>query len=370
MIRVCFITPTLNAGGIENYLLRFIRFAPDTIDITIICQKKGRGDLTDQYEALNVNIIYQPLGYLNFHSFKEYYKIFAINKFDVICDFNGNFAGVTVLLARLAKVNKRITFYRRSSNAFHPSKAKLLYNTFVNRLVYKYSTHILSNSEYALNYFFPVRKDSDKRFKVIYNGVDADLFKINSSKAEIRTRLGLPLNSFIIGHVGRYDVAKNHETIFKTAQKLKKQNLNVTFVFCGKNTDTEEFIKKIDEFDIRSKVVMLGLQKDVPFVMKAFDVFFFPSITEGQPNALIEAMLSDMPIVTSNIPPIKEVVPPDFLSKLVYPLDAETFSDLLTLMITDEETKLKYKLKRFAQENFNSTHRLQEFLNVLLEKSE
>src|SRR5690606_5688385 len=136
-----------------------------------------------------------------------------------------------------AGVKRRIAFYRRSTNAFGNSHFKVWYNYLSILLVRKNATHILSNSRFALENFHGSLYQSDTRFKIIPNGVDSKLFDISISKEEARKKLNLPNDVFIVGHVGRYDPAKNHETIFKVACELKKWNKDVRFLFCGKDTD-------------------------------------------------------------------------------------------------------------------------------------
>src|SRR5690606_15090444 len=70
-------------------------------------------------------------------------------------------------------------------------------------------------------------------------------------------------------------------------------------------------------------IFLLENRKDIPKVLNAFDLYYFPSITEGQPNALIEAWIKGIPFLASNIKPIKDIVPEELYSYLSNPLDAE-----------------------------------------------
>jgi glycosyltransferase involved in cell wall biosynthesis len=255
-----------------------------------------------------------PLGYLSPSKIWQHYQFYKAQKFDVICDFNANFAGIPMVLGKRLKVAKRIAFYRQGSNHFKAGFIKNSINKYMNRLVYKNATHILSNSYAALEFFFPQRVATDVRFEVIYNGVNIAEYNVKESKASIRDHLGIPKNAFVIGHAGRLDKAKNHESILKVFQQLQQENLNSFLVLCGR--DTEKLIPQLEALGIKANTLVLGYRKDVPRVLKSLDCFLFPSITEGQPNALIEAMVSGIPIVASNIPSIKECVPNSFHENL------------------------------------------------------
>ena len=189
----------------------------------------------------------------------------------------------------------------------------------MNKLVFKNSTKILSNSIAGLNYFFPNRSANDTRFKVIYNGVNFSDYQVKINKAELKNNLGIPENGFVIGHTGRLDKAKNHETILKVAKTLIENDSSIYLVLGGH--DTEKLAPIVEESGITSNVRLLGYRSDIPALLQMFDVFYFPSITEGQPNSLLEAMASGLTVIASNIEPIAEVFPDK--SMLFDPMEIE-----------------------------------------------
>jgi len=224
---------------------------------------------------------------------------------------------MSLFLARLAGIPKRIAFYRRSSHGFNPDLTRLLYAWFINRLVYTNATAILSNSQHALDFFFGSRAERSSKFRIISNGVDSGRFNATLPKEEARSNLGLPSESFIVGHVGRYDPAKNHTAIFETGRLLKERIPSLRLLFCGGGTDSDAFRQAMAPYNIDDVVVALGTRNDVEVVFRALDVFYFPSITEGQPNALLEAMLCGLPILASNIDPIADIIPEAYRGNLL-----------------------------------------------------
>jgi len=154
------------------------------MDVTILVRTYNSGDLYNEYKALDVPLLFMPLGYLNIGRWWNYYSFYKRNGFDTICDFNANMAGIPVWLAYLAGIKNRITFYRQGKDHFRTSFLKRTYNKLMNRLVYRYSTKILANSQSAINFFFSYRKTCDSRFKVIKNGIDFNLFRKKINKAQ------------------------------------------------------------------------------------------------------------------------------------------------------------------------------------------
>ena len=309
-LKVLFILPSLHAGGAENYALRFIRYCGDyRFDWHVLSLNLQKGDLHEAFIQSGCTVHYQSAGYFNPCKAYRLYKLFKKEEYDAVCTFNGNFGGLSLSIARMAGVPNRIAWHRRSSDAFGKNPVKKLYNQFVNRLIRLNATAVLSNSKHAFNTFYGSYFKRDLRFKVIPNGVDAAKFKTEFTKEEARNRLNIPDNIFLIGHVGRYDPAKNHETIFKVAAVLKKTNSNVRFLFCGKDTAGVRFKNRLKAHGIEDICFAIGLTDELPLILKAMDLFYFPSLTEGQPNAMIEAMVAGVPVLPADIPPILEALP-------------------------------------------------------------
>jgi glycosyltransferase involved in cell wall biosynthesis len=365
LTKTCFILPGLDAGGVENYLLRFLEEYPET-EWTVLARSKKQGDLYGKFLATTATILFQPIGYISILDWFKVYKYFRNEGFVTVCDFGGNFAGITMLLAYLAGVQNRISFYRRSSNAFSETPIKLMYNDWMKRLVFAYSTRILSNSKHALDYFFPCIWDHDNRFRVIHNGVNFSTYQLAISQSQVRSKLNLPINRFIIGHVGRYDRSKNHETIFKVARSLKIADQKVVFVFVGKGTDGQEFNDKLKEYDIQDICIGMGLLDNMALVYKSMDLFYFPSVTEGQPNALIEAMMSGIPFLASNIAPIQEMTPESMHGLLLDPFDSDTAANNISQCLGNVANVDIYRVETDFLEHFNQSKNFEMFKEELL----
>ena len=353
----------MNQGGIETYVLRFLEYykSIDTIEVTVLVRNYETGVYHSSYSALGVDIFFQPLGYFDLLKFYRFYKLMRRGRFDVVCDFNANFAGIPMFFAWLLGVEKRISFYRQGKNHFATSMLKKTYNYCANRLVRDFSTDILSNSASALDFFFPTRS-GDKRFHIINNGFDLSHYKV--SKRDIRSELDIPTKAKIITHVGRLDPLKNQKSVLTVAHELIKERDDVFFLFCGEGT--EELESQCKMLAIENNIRILGYRKDVPDILLTSDVFYFPSLSEGQPNALIEAVLAGLSIVASDIPSIVELIPKKYSHLLVNPLDTKGALTLIKTHLTRTDFKTNNTLKQNFQRRFDQTITFNEFYQLLL----
>jgi glycosyltransferase involved in cell wall biosynthesis len=359
--KVLFIIPSVSSGGIETFLMRFLKTKGVYLNSTILVRTFDRGNLWTEYKALGVPLVFMPLGHLNLFRSWKYFRFFKRNNFDVVCDFNANFAGIPLWIAKLAGIKKRVAFYRQGSDHFKPNLLRNSYNKLVKYLVYRNANKILANSKVGIDYFFPNRKADDPRFKIINNGIEIDQYQKKINIAELRLSLGIPPNAFVIGHTGRFDKAKNHQTIIKVAEMLIKEDSDVYLVLIGPAPkDLDEAIRTPG---ISKNIRVLGYRADIPSLLQIFDVFYFPSITEGQPNALIEAMAAGIPVVASNIGPIWEILP-DYTG-LVDPFDTQNAIQLIREIRKNPDNSPHNIVYKGILNKFDAKSRFNDFLKEL-----
>jgi glycosyltransferase involved in cell wall biosynthesis len=194
-----------------------------------------------------------------------------------------------------------------------------------------------------------------EKFSVIYNGVDLDKFQPQRDGGEIRKELGIPENRTVIGHVGRFHRAKNHAVILKSFARLRAEMNNVHLLLVGDGDIRDEIERAIRELEIEDRVTLAGRRKNVPAVLGAMDVYFFPSMYEGMPNALIEAMACGLPIVASDIEEVLEVVPGEMRQQLLAPTDFEGLAGALKRLCLDPEARkeLGALARRHVEQHFS-----------------
>ncbi|MDO4197493.1 MAG: glycosyltransferase [Erysipelotrichaceae bacterium] len=136
---------------------------------------------------------------------------------------------------------------------------------------------------------------------VIRNAVDFNKFRnISKAKEEIRKEIGIPVDAYVVGNVGRFAYQKNQEFLVNVFKDVLKKKDNAYLLLVGRGSLEEDLKKQIKDLGIEDKVMMLTNRTDVPELFKAMDVFVFPSRFEGLGIVLIEAQVSGLPCVTSD----------------------------------------------------------------------
>jgi glycosyltransferase involved in cell wall biosynthesis len=229
-------------------------------------------------------------------------------------------------------------------------------------LVKFFSTSIVSNSSSALNFFFGEQWKSDNRYRVIDNGICLNEIQ-KADKSFIRRELGIPESAFVVGHSGRLDCKKNHRAILKVAQSLVKSESDIYFILTGKGTRKLE--DEILQSGLQSTVFALDFRTDMASILKEFDVFYFPSYTEGQSNALIEAMIAGVPVIASDIEGNREAIPSFISNFLVDADDTVGASNLITALKNNIRIYPSVEVKEWAMRRYDSDEKFTEFYSVL-----
>lgn len=360
--KVLFALSSLDIGGSETYLLRFLHFADDQLNATVLCKSGRDGELRPQFEGLGVNIVNLKLGKMSIRDQISLYKFLKKEQYHSICDLTGDFSSLTLLTARIASIPTRIAFYRNSSYQFRVSAAVKLYMKFSNYITRLCATKILANSNHAINVFYPHGLPASK-YSIVRNGIPTPTTINQNGRLEIRKKMGIPDDAFLIGHLGRATAAKNHQQIFKVAHNLIRSNCNIYFILCGK-----EVLDKFgpDPALHHPNIILRNSIKNPWEIMQSLDAFYFPSTSEGSPNALLEAFAVGLPFVASNIPPIEEITPDDYKKFLVPPNDISTTIKLLTFF-SKKPINHRFPIEELKQHIARNNHPKTSFDNFLLE---
>jgi glycosyltransferase involved in cell wall biosynthesis len=155
----------------------------------------------------------------------------------------------------------------------------------------------------------------------IYNGIDVKPYiDYNLNREEAQIRLDLPHNEiFVFGTVGRLVETKGLGVLLKAFANVYEKCPESRLILAGEGRLESQLRALASELNISERVMFLGYRTDILEVLKAFDVFVFPSIAEGLPLALLEAMASGLPVIASRVGGVPEILNSPELRTMVSP---------------------------------------------------
>lgn len=208
-----------------------------------------------------------------------------------------------------------------------------------------------------------------RKLRLIPNGVNLETFGTTSEARDTYRKNVLSTENrseICVAMVGRLWEQKNPLCLVEAAKHVfERTRLPVKFFFAGDGELKEEVEKKIKEYELDGKVTVLGWRSDIPALLASVDIFVLPSLWEGMPLAILEAMASNLAVVVSDIPGNHDLVDHDMNGRLFKPNDPKDLSIQLLALIEDEN--LRQRLASAARTKVANAYSLSQRMSMITE---
>lgn len=209
---------------------------------------------------------------------------------------------------------------------------------FADRYSSKFVSHYITVSKALKQKLIQERKIPEEKISVIYNGVELDRYNPGRFKSnKLRESIGIEDDCIIVGAIGRLVYQKGFQYLIEAAKKLHQKNYKIRFVIVGQGPENYKLRQMAESSGISKICTFTGQRFDIPQLLSDFDVFALPSVLEGLPRVVIEAMAMEKPIVASDIDGVREELIPDRTGLIVPPRDSEALSDAIAYLINNKD---------------------------------
>ena len=295
MKRLLCIISCMNTGGAETFLMKMFRNIDRKQYMMDFCVVSKENYYEEEIKQLGGKMFYIPLKSKHpVKSFNAIRRIVKENNYNYVIRVNEHSLSTIDLLA--AKSGGAKVLAMRSSNASSGSKMSVfLHKMFI------FLPKIIPNvkfapSKLAAEYTFGKNCIENNNTMLLNNGLDTKKFTYSvNERYKIRKQLGIEEEKIVIGHIGRFNTQKNHEFLIDIFNEFHKRNSNSILVLVGKGNLEDKIKDKVKKLGLANDVLFLGVRKDIPELLCAFDIFLFPSFYEGMPNTVIEAQTTGLP---------------------------------------------------------------------------
>lgn len=342
---ICFFNTCRQWGGGEKWHYDVAKSMCKNNEVVVVAGKNT--ELYNRGKKAGLKLVSLSNGNLSFlNPIKIAYCVFLFKKLKadtVILNLPADLK-TGGIAAKLAGVKKII--YRRGS-------AIPIKNTFLNRVLFsRIITHVIANSNETKETIIQNNNkmiDLDK-IKVIYNGVDCNEYLKKKYIKKERDEEVL-----VIGNVGRLVEQKGQSYLIDLAEELKKRGMKFKIIIGGSGPLEENLKRHAEEKGVKESIEFFGFVENVKDVMENIDIFALTSKWEGFGYVLVEAMLSEKPVIAFDISSNKELIINNENGYLVSPFDIMLLADKVIEMY---KTKSKIKEmgnkgKEFAIERFD-----------------
>lgn len=234
--------------------------------------------------------------------FREVYEALKGKKYDIAHIHSGSVSALAYLskAARAAGI-KRILVHSHCTGekTLKHAAAKAIFGNVIK----KNATDYLACSYQAGEMKYPARIVRE-RLIVIHNGIPVSKFQYNADiRVQVRNRLEIGDNTFVVGHVGRFSYQKNHSFLIKVFNDFRNEIKDSCLLLVGDGELLADVQEQIKRLNLEKRVVIVGNVNNPEDYYQAMDLFLFPSFFEGLGYVMLEAQAAGLPCIASDAVP-------------------------------------------------------------------
>lgn len=245
------------------------------------------------------------------------------------------------------------------------SNSKLKLYTYLDKMFIKRFDAVVSVSSSVRDLLLESGVD-ERRIHLVANGIDTKKFASGcNGKVAFNGRNKGPGTKFI-GTVGRLSQEKGHIYLLRAAKKVLAVFPDCYFVLVGDGVLREALENEAQSLGIREHVIFTGRREDIPEVLTSLDIFTLPSLTEGLPMSLLEAMASGTPVVASKVGDIPVLLKDGALGALVEPTDWQALAAAILQYLKNpcEAEKVSANARKEIMNHYSSAQMAERYIGI------
>lgn len=290
----------------------------------------------------------KPFRINNLKAIKELKKIINKEKYEIIHTHTPMGSVITRIASKKTrKENKTRVIY--TAHGFHFYKGAPILNWIIyypiEKYLLKYTDTLITINEEDYNFAKNKFSKRCKDIKYVQGvGIDKNKFNFNISEEEkinLRQKLGLKKEDFVIIYVARLDKNKNQKLIINIMKKLLTNKKNIHLLLVGEDEINGAYQKKAK--NLLKNIHFLGFRKDIPYLMKISDLAISCSFREGLPVNIMEAMVSKVPIVASNCRGNRDLIKDGVNGYLVPLNNSKDFAEKINTLYENKKLREEFR---------------------------
>lgn len=255
-----------------------------------------------------------------------------------------------------------------SAHGWIDKSLKVKIHNFVDTLIIGFFNRIIVNSE-AMQKQISHLKFLDRKITIIENSVDTSMYNPNIDYGKTRKELGLNTENSVIVTVGRLNKEKGHRFLLEAAHDVIRAFPDAVFLIVGKGPLEVELKNMAKELGLSKNVIFTGFFKDLPKILKLMDIFVLPSVSEGVPVCLLEAMAAGKPVIATNVGGVPEIVHHEKTGLVIESRNVHGLAKAIILLLEDKEKakELGEKGQAFINKRFSTEVMIQKIEGIYKE---
>ena len=340
------VIPTLGLGGAERFLVELCKALHGEGYQVIVSAISGDGPLADDLRQAGVELF--PLRVRSHWDLRAVFRLarfMRLRRVDIVHThlFVGGVFGR--LAAWLARVPVTIT---TTQNAYASGHFPPRWQVLVDGLLARFTDRLVAVSQGTLDYLMQMERVSAAKIEVLPNAIPWPGPLSPAQVEATRRELGGEGRYPLVGTVARLTPQKGLDYLLHALSMLRERFPDLYCLIVGDGPLRSELEALAEELGLTEHVRFCGLRRDVPAILQNLDLFILPSLFEGLPVALLEAMAAGRPVVATQVAGSSEVIEDGVNGRLVPSADSVALAEAMAELLEDRE--LAQALARRGQE--------------------
>ena len=219
--------------------------------------------------------------------------------------------------------------------------------------------HFIAVSKAVKEYHFRHFSVPEKNIHVIPNGIDPALFSHPSSDTKLNNRI-------IVGMVARFSLEKGHQYLIRAIDNLVRKGMDIELRLAGEGALLNDCIKLAQELNLSHRIRFVGLIEEIHTFYRQLDIFVLPSLYEGLPNVVLEAMATGLPVVATSVDGTPELIVNGKTGYLVPSQQPQPLAVKIKALLSDTELARQFgrQGRQRVEENFSLEKQVNDFQNL------
>lgn len=353
--RVAYIVGTLQTGGIERSVTDWCIHLKNRTEWqpVVICVLKRTGPFLKTLEDEGIEVIECKLREPGF-VLRLRKLLLRINP-DVVHS-QVAFSMPWQVLGILLSGSRRIIFTQQNEyQNWNPLGARVRLKLYF-LLFFRFIDHYTCVSEKVRDSLCALIGKAKHNFLIVPNSVNTNLFfPDKAERKQQREQLKIDETTFLAGVVARFSPQKGHHYLIEAAIILKEKHVGGKILLVGVGELESEIRELVSRHGLQEYIVFYGQALAVHKVLQALDCFILPSLWEGMPLALLEAMASTIPVIATDVAGTREVIKHNVNGLLIPSKDPDAIAEAFIKMknSADLRHELAQRGLNFVRETYS-----------------
>ncbi len=333
------ITHDLAIGGLQQVVVNLCKFIDkEKFDVSVLCLR-ALGPFTKDVREMGIKVHFlpQPNNGTDYFSFLKVAKILRKEKVDVIHTHNTQPFIDGTLGALLSGRKIRIVHTDHARN--FPDKRRYM---FAEWLMSHFAYKVVGVSEHTCQNLIKYEKISPSKVRTIPNGIDGSRFEIKIDRQKKREEFGTKDSGPVIGLCVRLAEQKGITYLLQAMPRIIRAFPDITLMVVGEGELEASLQHEASELGIENHVMFPGPRLDIPELLKLFDLYVLPSLWEGMPMVLLEALAAGCPVVATDVGGVSRVIEHEKNGLLVPSRNVEALAATVIKILSDENLRNKF----------------------------